>query len=182
MSAFWKNSWEIIKILALAFIIVMPIRLFLVQPFYVKGTSMDPNFKDGEYLIIDEISYRFHAPQRGDIVVFRYPADPQEHFIKRVIGLPGEKVEIKDNQVYINDKPLNESAYLDPSVITQTTKEGAITVGPDEYYVMGDNRPASKDSRFFGPVKKSFFTGRVELRGLPFNRVGVFHTPVYNYN
>lgn len=177
-----KNFWETVKILVIAFVIVLPIRFFIIQPFYVKGASMEPNFYDHEYLIIDEISYRFKEPQRGDIIVFRYPADPQEHFIKRIIGLPGEKIEIKSGRVYLNDQLLDESKYLSPTVNTPTFKDGSVTLAKDEYFVMGDNREASKDSRAFGPVKRSFFTGRVLLRGFPLNRATVFHTPQYNLN
>jgi len=92
---------ELVKLAAIALVIIVPVRYFLIQPFYVKGTSMEPSFHNYEYLIIDELSYRFHTPQRGEVVVFRYPRDPQEHFIKRVIALPGESVEIKNNHVYI---------------------------------------------------------------------------------
>ena len=164
---------------AIALVIIVPVRSFLTQPFYVKGTSMEPNFHNYEYLIIDELSYRFEAPQRGEVVVFRYPRDPQEHFIKRIIGLPGEDVQIKDNHVYIYNKEhpngfvLNET-YLDPSEVTLANNENRITLKTDEYFVLGDNRDASQDSRFFGPVNKSFITGRVWLRGLPLNKAKVF--------
>ena len=170
---------EIIKLAAIALVIIVPVRYFLIQPFYVKGTSMEPNFHNYEYLIIDEISYRFNLPQRGEVVVFRYPRDPQEHFIKRIIGLPGEDVQIKDNHVYIYNKEhqngfvLNET-YLDPSEVTLANNENRITLKADEYFVLGDNRDASQDSRFFGPVNKSFITGRVWLRGLPLNKIKVF--------
>src|SRR4030042_4602587 len=109
---------EIIKVVIISLAIIIPVRYFLIQPFYVKGASMEPNFHDHEYLIINEISYRFSEPQRGDIVVFRYPKDPSQYFIKRIIGLPGEKIKIKDNKVYIynekypNGLELNEEVYL----------------------------------------------------------------------
>jgi signal peptidase I len=85
-----KNIWEFLKIVIVSLLIILPIRYFIIQPFYVKGASMEPNFHDREYLIIDEISYRFNEPQRGQVIVFRYPNNPQEYFIKRVIGLPGD--------------------------------------------------------------------------------------------
>jgi len=146
---------------------------------------MEPAFHDHEYLIIDEITYRFRTPVRGEIVVFRYPQNPQEHFIKRIVGLPGEKVEIKDGQVYIIDKDnpegyiLNESFYIPDNVKTFALKDEIIELRDNEYFVMGDNRNASKDSRIFGAVNKSFLTGRVVFRGWPFNQVTVFHTPEY---
>lgn len=180
-----RKIWEFVKIVIISLVIILPIRYFIIQPFYVKGASMEPTFHDHEYLIIDEISYRFHAPQRGDIIVFRYPQDPQEYFIKRVIGLPGEKVEVKDGQVYIyNDQNpdgfvLDESAYLASDVKTYDVTDQIVSLNSDEYFVLGDNRNSSKDSRSFGAVNKSFLTGRVALRGWPFAKFTVFHTPTY---
>jgi signal peptidase I len=171
---------ELIKLAAIALVIIVPVRYFLIQPFYVKGTSMEPNFHNYEYLIIDELSYRFHTPQRGEIIVFRYPRDPQEHFIKRVIGLPGEDVQIKNGQVYIYNTQhpdgfvLNEP-YLAPGTVTIANNENRVTIKADEYYVLGDNRGASQDSRFFGAVNKSFITGRVWLRGLPISAAKIFN-------
>src|SRR3989344_941482 len=98
---FLSYLFELVKVVAISLAIIIPVRYYLIQPFYVKGASMEPNFYDKEYLIIDEISYRFHTPARGDIVVFRYPRDPEEFFIKRIIGLPGERVQIKDGFVFI---------------------------------------------------------------------------------
>ena len=130
---------EIIKIIALAFIIIVPIRVFLFQPFFVQGASMEPNFEDGQYLIINELGYKetnlgfysvepFKEIGRQEVVVFRYPIDPSKFFIKRVIGLPGEKVQIKNSQVTIfnsknpNGLTLDESKYLDKSVIPAATQ------------------------------------------------------------
>ena len=143
---------------------------------------MEPNFFDHEYLIIDEISYRFTNPERGQVIVFRYPRNPQEYFIKRVIGLPGEEVMIKDGvvQVFNQENPegllLNES-YLSDDAMTFSSGSASderVPIGSNEYYVLGDNRSASKDSREFGPVDKSFITGKVWLRGWPFSRATVF--------
>ncbi len=172
--------WEMVRVGIISLAIILPVRYFLVQPFYVKGASMEPNFYDHEYLIIDEISYRFNEPQRGDIVVFKYPLDDKQFFIKRVIGLPGETVKIKENSVYINDSKLNES-YLDGSVETFLPLRGYgdITLSDDEYFLLGDNRGQSFDSRSFGPVKKSLIIGRTWLRGWPFNRITVFNNPNY---
>jgi signal peptidase I len=170
---------ELIKLAAIALVIIVPVRYFLIQPFYVKGTSMEPNFHNYEYLIIDELSYRFHTPQRGEVIVFRYPRDPQEHFIKRVIGLPGESVQIKNGSVYVfnaqhPDGFLLKEAYLAANEITQANNENKITLKADEYFVLGDNRKASQDSRFFGAVNRSFITGRVCFRGLPINEIKIF--------
>jgi signal peptidase I len=151
---------------------------------------MEPNFHDSEYLIIDEITYRFEAPQRGQVIVFRYPRDPQEFYIKRVIGLPGEEVQIKDGKVVIfnsthpNGLILDEK-YLPADFATYSVNgdETKIKIGADEYYVLGDNRGASKDSRYFGVVNKSFLVGKVLFRGWPFNEVTFFsnnYWPQYN--
>ena len=180
-------TWELVKVVVISLVIIIPVRYFLIQPFYVKGASMEPNFYDHEYLIIDEISYRFHNPARGDIIVFRYPKDPQEFFIKRVIGLPGEKVELKDGQVFIYNQEFKDGVALDEKYLPADLKTFAntgtesVTLGANEFYVMGDNRNESKDSRSFGPVDRSFLIGRVAFRGWPLNRITVFHTPTYQY-
>lgn len=188
MKKFFLFIWEITKVVAISLAIILPVRYFLIQPFYVKGASMEPNFHDHEYLIIDELTYRFSAPERGQVIVFRYPRNPQEYFIKRVIGLPGEQVQIKDGKVIIFNAEhpegfaINEK-YLSNELITFDSSELKITVGPDEYFVLGDNRTASKDSRSFGPVNKSFITGKVLFRGWPLNEVTVFNKdywPQYN--
>ena len=158
--------------------IILPIRYFLIQPFYVKGASMEPNFFDHEYLIIDEINYRFKAPTRGDVIVFRYPKDPQEYFIKRIVGLPGERVQFKDGDVYVynqqNPQGLRlDDSYLTPGIKTYGLSEDPVDVGTDDFFVLGDNRMASKDSRSFGSVNRSFFIGRVVFRGWPFDRAGI---------
>jgi len=174
--------FELIQVAAVSLAIIIPVRYFLIQPFYVKGASMEPNFFDHEYLIIDELSYRFNNPIRGDIVVFRYPNDPKQFFIKRVIGLPGETVEIVGGQVKIfNDEHPNgfvlpEQEYLDQD-FTATTR--TVTLKSDEYFVMGDNRIASLDSRYFGAVKRPAIVGRVWLRGWPLDRWRVFQNPQY---
>ncbi|PLX26991.1 signal peptidase I [Candidatus Parcubacteria bacterium] len=181
---FFLFLFELVKIVVISLVIIIPIRYFLIQPFYVKGASMEPNFYDHEYLIIDEITYRFEEPNRGDIIVFRYPRNPQEYYIKRLIGLPGETVQIMDGEVIIyNDENIKgyilEEKYLPDDLKTYSNTEDKIILGDNEYFVLGDNRNSSKDSRSFGPVDKSFITGRVLLRGWPFDRVTLFNDPVY---
>ena len=183
---FFVFSFELIKIVVISLVIIIPIRYFLIQPFYVKGASMEPSFYDHEYLIIDEITYRFNEPQRGDIVVFRYPRDPREYFIKRMIGLPGDEVQIKDGVVTIFNEQNPEGAVLDEYYLSDGVKtygltEEKIVLGDNEYYVLGDNRNSSKDSRSFGPVNESFITGKVLFRGWPFNRIQLFDSPEYNF-
>lgn len=167
--------WEVIKVVAISLAIVLPIRYFLVQPFYVKGSSMEPNFHDYQYLIIDELTYRFNEPQRGQVVVMRDPSDNSKYFIKRIVGLPGDTILIQDGDVYLNGSVFDESAYLDASVETFANSGNAeIQLGDDDYFVMGDNRPASYDSRRFGAVKKHEFVGRVWVRAWPFTKFAIY--------
>ncbi len=172
---------EVIQIVLISSAIIIPIRYFLIQPFYVKGASMEPNFYDHEYLIIDELTYRFREPYRGEILVFKYPRDPSQYFIKRVIGLPGETVEVTNGSVIIyNTEHPNgvvvEETYIDES----TTGKVRVTLGEDEYYLFGDNRDSSLDSRSFGPITRDDVIGRVWIRGLPISRIGTFDLPTYN--
>ena len=167
--------WEVIKIFILALVIVLPIRFFLFQAFVVKGASMEPSYHGGDYLIVDEISYRFHNPQRGDVIVFHYPFNPQARFIKRVIGLPGEIVKIEKGQVKIyNDKfpqgkILDESSYLGKNSFT--SKDLEIVLGGSQYFVMGDNREFSFDSREWGPLERKYIIGKVRVRLFSFERL-----------
>ena len=175
---YWLNFvWEILKIVIISLAIIIPIRYFLIQPFFVKGASMDPNFYDGDYLIIDEISYRFSEPQRGDIIIFRYPLDPSQFFIKRIIGLPGETVEIVDGKIFIySEKTLDKRVVLDESEYLKdayTPGNLEISLREDEYFVLGDNRNASSDSRKWGGVNRRYITGRAWIRAWPFNRAGI---------
>ncbi|MEK7167969.1 MAG: signal peptidase I, partial [Patescibacteria group bacterium] len=164
---------------------ILPIRYFLIQPFYVKGASMEPNFYDHEYLIIDEISYRFNEPKRGDIVVFKYPRDPKQYFIKRAIGLPNEKIKIENGQVYVfknNQYEKLDEDYLSEDTVTSLPLRGygEVSLADNEYFLLGDNRNESLDSRVFGPVSRDFIIGRTWLRGWPFNRITIFNDRVYN--
>ncbi len=173
---------ELVQVVLVSLAIIIPIRYFLVQPFYVKGASMEPSFYDHEYLIIDEISYRLKSPGRGDIVVFRYPLDPNQFFIKRVVGLPGERVRVSGGQITIINAENPEGITLDESGYLGnlfTSGEKTVTLKADEYFLLGDNRNASLDSRIFGPVKNKLIIGRVWLRGWPLNRLASFHSPSY---
>lgn len=167
--------WEVVKIVAISLAIIIPIRYFLIQPFYVIGASMEPNFADYNYLIIDELTFRFQEPQRGEVVVLRNPQNRSEFFIKRVIGLPGDTVRIEQGKVYVNDAILDESAYLADDVVTSSFNGyQTITLNNDEYFVVGDNRTHSLDSRRFGPVHKSSIVGRVWIRAWPFNQFTIY--------
>jgi len=176
----WEFVREVLKIVIVAAVIVIPIRYFLFQPFFVRGQSMDPNFENGDYLIIDEITYRFRGPERGEVIVFKYPEDPSNRFIKRVIGLPGETVEIKDGNITIYNESgtyLLDEKYLSSDLITSGDIE--ITLEKNQYFVMGDNRPYSFDSRRFGPLSEEYIIGRVVLRAWPINSITTFQVPAY---
>ncbi len=166
--------WEVFKIVVISVAIVLPLRYYLVQPFFVSGQSMEPNFEDRDYILVDKISYRLHGAQRGDVVVFRYPLDPSQYFIKRVIGLPGETVQIQNNVVtifnarYPQGLVLDEDAYLPDSQTTVGMTR--IKLDDNEYFVLGDNRLHSSDSRRWGTVNKTLISGRAWLRLWPFNK------------
>lgn len=163
--------WDVVKMIIISLVIVLPIRYYIAQPFIVRGDSMKPNFEDREYLIIDELSFLFREPRRGEVVVFRYPNDRRQFFIKRVVGLPKERVEIRSGRIYIfppeaTDDYLLEENYLVPSD-RLTYPDINVTLGEDEYFVLGDNRDFSSDSRFWGPLPHQFLIGRAFLRVLP---------------
>lgn len=168
--------WELAKIVVISLVIVLPIRFFIAQPFIVRGASMEPNFHNGEYLIIDEISYRIENPKRGDVIVFRYPQDPSQFFIKRIVGLPGETVDISSGRVFIHnaDNPdgvaLTET-YLQDTIVT--APDTSAQLGHGEYFVMGDNRPASSDSRRWGVLQEHFVVGRALVRLWPPSDIGI---------
>lgn len=166
---------ELFKVIVISALIIVPIRHFVVKPFYVKGESMKPTFENHEYLLIDEISYRFHEPKRGEVIVFKYPRDPKEYYIKRVIGLPGDEVVISGGRVQVkrdNEVVLANEAYLNEKVITGGDFD--VLVPENNYFMMGDNRPASQDSRSFGTVDEGFIVGRVWLRAWPFSRFSIY--------
>jgi len=157
--------FEVIKIVVLALLIVIPIRYFIFQPFVIKGNSMEPNFHQGDYLIVDEITYRFKEPQRGDVIVFNYPQDTSQRFIKRIIGLPGETVTMDVGKITISkgreEKILDESAYLPKQ---NSFDNISLSLSADEYFVLGDNRFASFDSRKWGSLSRNYIVGKVILR------------------
>jgi len=160
-------EWTKLFLLALA--IVIPIRVLLFQPFVVSGASMDPNFHNADYLIIDELSYRLREPERQEVIVFKYPNNPALKYIKRVIGLPGEKVEIVNGQVFITSG--NKTFQLEEPYLSEETKQTwinnnnfSVELGQNEYFVMGDNRNFSSDSRIWGPVPKKNIVGKVFIK------------------
>ncbi len=176
--SFFGFAFELVKILFLALLIIIPLRYYLVQPFFVNGSSMKPSFSSGDYLIINEIGYRFHEPKRGEVVIFRPPDGQKTFYIKRLIGLPGEKVEIKGGQVFINENKISEEIYLSEDEETDGNTE--LELKNNEYFVLGDNRDGSSDSRQWGTITREEIIGKVWLRVFPFSESGVFELPNYN--
>jgi signal peptidase I len=162
---------ELVTFAIVAVVIVLPLRIFIAQPFIVSGESMFPTFETGQYLIIDQITYRMHDPVRGDVVVFRYPQDPSKFFIKRIIALPNEKIKIDGKNVIITMTDGTEMTLDEPYIELERENQVEMTMGGDEYFVMGDNRLASLDSRVWGPLKRDMITGRAWLRLLPITKV-----------
>ena len=165
---------ELLKFAFLALLIVVPVRLFVAQPFIVSGESMVPTFLNGQYLIVDELTYHFEAPKRGDVIVFRYPKDPSQFFIKRIIGLPGEVVHITDSGISVTKKD-GSSVQIDESYVVNMGNGGNhdYVVPAGEYFVMGDNRPESSDSRSWGFLPRGNIVGRTFLRLLPVSSFGL---------
>ena len=165
---------ELLKFVIIAALIVLPIRFLVAQPFIVSGASMNPTFLNGQYLIVDELSYRFEAPARGDVIIFRYPKDPKQFFIKRIIGLPGETVSIRNGRLEVTEVD-GKTIALDESYVINQGNGGDATyvLDQDHYFVMGDNRPESSDSRIWGPLPRENIIGRAFVRLLPIDTLGL---------
>lgn len=176
-----ESIWDIVRYALIALAIVVPIRTFIAQPFVVSGLSMYPTFDDGQYLIVDEISYIRGNIHRGDVVIFKYPNDPKRYFVKRMIGLPNEKISINNGKVTIINAEHPEGFLLDESYVNEPfDTTGVYETKDDEYFVMGDNRNNSSDSRFWGVVPKKRLIGRAYLRLLPFNSVSYLPGSIEN--
>lgn len=173
--------YDVFKTVTTVLGIAFLIRFFLIQPFYVSGQSMEPNFENNQYIIVDQVSYKFRAPRRGDVIVFKYPRNVAFSFIKRVIGLPGETVSIHDGEVVIINEEHPNGFQLDESYIdVQTSQEVRRTLGKDEYFVLGDNRPNSSDSRHWGVLPRNLIIGKVWVVLYPFSDFKTIPTPSYN--
>lgn len=166
---------EILWFAFIAFIIVLPIRFFIAQPFIVSGASMEDTFSTGEYLIVDQLSYRFHEPERGDVIVFRYPKDPSKFFIKRIIGVPGDTIEIKGDTVTIFNEKYPSGLELEEPYVHSMSPGATVSeeLGENEYFVMGDNRDASSDSRMWGVLHRDKIVGQAFIRLFPFSEIKV---------
>lgn len=185
MSSAIKNVvgffWEVIKIVILAFAIVIPIRYFLFQPFVIQGSSMEPNFHEADYLIVDELSYRFREPRRGEVIVFKFPYDISKRFIKRIIGLPGETVEIKDGKVIITTTAGQTINLTEPYIPEgfDAPDMSSYKLGDSQYFVLGDNRTYSSDSQDWGELPLKNIIGRVQFRLWPLEDMSAIETPQY---
>lgn len=162
---------EFVSFILITAAIVIPIRMFIAQPFVVNGESMKPTFETGQYLIVDQLSYKIHEPQRGDVIVFKYPEDETKYFIKRIVGLPGETVEINEKTVEITKTNGEKITLSEPYIKLEKDSFNNTKLADDEYFVMGDNRSASLDSRVWGPLKKYEIVGQAFVRLLPFSEI-----------
>jgi len=175
---------DIIEVIVFAVGIFFFVYLLIMRPHKISGQSMMPNFQNGEYLLTEKVTYYRRNPVRGDVVVFSAPTSDTDEFIKRVIATPGETVAVKDGRVYVNSKLLEES-YIKSDVITTggnfLVDRAVFTVPDGLYFVMGDNRMNSSDSRYFGPITKKAISGRAWVAYWPMSLSGVIANPVYNF-
>lgn len=169
--------FEIVKFILVALAIVIPVRAYVAQPFIVNGESMNPTFTTGQYLIVDQLSYHLGDPKRNDVVVFRYPNNPKTYYIKRIIGLPGETISIKQGKVTIIDSEHPQGFELgDEYVIDahKTTETFETKLGSTQYFVLGDNRAQSSDSRAWGNLDSKYIIGKPFIRLFPFSKIAIF--------
>lgn len=175
--------FDIIQVVVFAIALFLFMYLLVFQPHKIKGDSMQPNYPDGEYLLTDKVTYRFNEPKRGDVIVFEAPGASGDEYIKRIVGLPGDNVSVRDGKVYVNGQLLNED-YLSSSLYTSggvfLENGSTITVTDNNYFVLGDNRPYSSDSRAWGLVEKSKISGRAWLIYWPPQKAGVVESVKYN--
>lgn len=174
--------FDILQTVVLAAAAFVVIYLFGAQPHQIRGASMEVNFHDGEYILTEKVSYKFREPKRGEVIIFAAPNRPDTDYIKRVIALPGERVELADGIIYINDKPMKENyeppeLRIYPGRFLPENQELIIPEG--KFFVMGDNRAHSSDSREFGPIPKESIVGHAMFRYWPIDRFGILGTPGY---
>ena len=179
MRKFLWSFFEVLESVTVAVVLVFLVRYFIAQPFLVSGSSMEPNFKNGDYLLVDELAYRFRSPSRGEVVIFRYPGDPRVHYIKRIIGLPGERVTGDGDKITVFEN--GEGKVLNESYVWAKGNRAKfdVTLGLNEYFVMGDNRNFSFDSRSWGALPQDDIIGLARFRLWPITRVMAFSAPAY---
>jgi len=164
--------WRSIATRILLFVAIYALINLISVRFVVDGPSMLPTFESGQFLIVSRLHYMLGNPEIGDIVVFHYPGDPQQDYIKRVIGGPGDLVEIRDTQVYVNKVRLEEQYINEQACLPTRCRDNIWQLGEDEYFMMGDNRNRSSDSRSFGPVQRQYIVGEVVFRYFPLSEFG----------
>ncbi len=174
-SKVWHSLQENLTLIAIALCLALMIRTFIAEPRYIPSDSMVPTLHTGDRLVIEKISYRFHPPHLGDIIVFEPPEELQRRgypkkqaFIKRIIGEPGETISVANGKVYLNGKALKENYTAEPA----NQPFASVQVPPDKFFVMGDNRNDSNDSRYWGFLPRKNIIGRAIIRFWPFDRIG----------
>ena len=172
-SAGLRKLRTLMRDLVFSVIVAFFIIIFIYQPVRVEGGSMEPGLEDQEHIFINKLAYRFESIERGDIIVFRYPRDTRKSFIKRVIGLPGDHIRIAYGHVYVNDEQLSEP-YV-PSDYMDARSYSDIDVPRNSYFVLGDHRSMSRDSREFGPVMRSYIYGKAVFGYWPMEKLGILH-------
>lgn len=175
------SAWELVRFVLVAIIVVLPIRILVAQPFIVSGSSMFPTFKDNQYLIVDQVTYKFENPKRGDVIVFRYPLDTSKFFIKRIIGLPNERVTIEQGHVSVTNVKGEEEELDEPYIESMSQDSMSIQLKGDEYFVLGDNRTASSDSRVWGVLPHDNIVGKALIRLLPIDSFDI-HPGEYHFD
>lgn len=166
-----NGVWDTVRFVIISLVIVLGFRYFVAQPFIVSGDSMIPTFRNGEYLIVDELSYHFVKPSRGDIIIMRYPLDTAEFFIKRIIGLPGETLHFSGNTITVTETDGKQVTLKEPYLGSDGNNDMTVTLDKNQYYVLGDNRAESSDSRRWGPLPAQDIVGRPVIRLLPLSRL-----------
>jgi signal peptidase I len=169
----WRALWDLVHDLSVAVLFCFFLITFVAQAFRVQGTSMLPLLSDGERIVVNKFVYRFHAIQRGDVAVFWYPKDPSVSFIKRVVAVPGDVVEIRTGVLYVNGVRVQED-YLKPGFRDQDSYP-PVEVKTGYYYVLGDHRNSSNDSRSWGEVPEKYIYGKAMFRFWPLSRIGIIH-------
>ncbi len=176
---------DLAKVIVVAVIAMLVFRFFIAEPFIVSGSSMDPTYHDNQYLVVNKLGYRLTEPQRGDVIVFRFPQNTKEYFIKRIIGLPNEKVRIDNGQVFIFNEQHPEGKVLDEPYLSKNNAtfgdSKLVSLGSTEYYVLGDNRAQSSDSRVWGILPEEDIVGKVLVRVFPPKNFGFISDPSYKF-
>lgn len=182
------RAFELVKVVVILTMAGYLFYVFVITLFVVDGASMEPNFFDKEYMLVNKISYYYSSPKRGDVIIFSYPGEPDKKFIKRIVGIPGDKVTIQDGKVYITNKNffgILEESYIPKEMPTPTETlktEVVKNVGPDEYFVLGDNRLNSSDSRIWGLLPKENIIGKAMMIIWPYQSATYLKDPVYKFN